>query len=201
MMAPGEDRAPAFADTSVDLLRQIAKRDEGAWEEFAVRYSAFLRAWCDRWDVPPEDAEDLIQDTFLKVLARVSDFQRERVGSFRAWIKTVAWHSWCQVIQRVDRQRNIEVAERFRRSQLSLESLEDGLERLIREELLSIGMAETRRRVDPKTWEAFRLLTFEGLSGAETAQRLGLSIPSVYMAKCRVQRGIMRELKRLESKA
>lgn len=42
---------------------------------------------------------------------------------------------------------------------LSLQSLEAGLEKLIRQELLDLASASVRERVAPKTWDAFWLVT------------------------------------------
>jgi RNA polymerase sigma-70 factor (ECF subfamily) len=77
---------------------------------------------------------------------------------------------------------------------LSLDTLESGLDRLIQEELLATSMRIAQQEVEPKTWEAFRLVALEGLSGAEAAERLGISIESVYVYRFRVQRKMMRWL-------
>jgi RNA polymerase sigma-70 factor (ECF subfamily) len=99
---------------------------------------------------------------------------------------------------KASRQRNIAALEGLRRSTLSLDSLESGLDRLIREELLSSSMRIVKRKVEPKTWEAFRLVVLEGLPSAEASERLGISIESVYNARFRVQRKISHELANLD---
>jgi RNA polymerase sigma-70 factor (ECF subfamily) len=91
--------------------------------------------------------------------------------------------------------------EGLRRSTLALDSLESGLDRLIREELVATSMRIAQQQVEPKTWEAFRLVALEGASGAEAAARLGISIESVYVYRFRVQRKILRWLTKLDSTA
>ena len=49
-----------------------------------------------------------------------------------------------------------------------------------------------RARVEPRTWEAFRLTAYEGLSGDAAAARLGMSSEGVFKAKSRVM-GFLRE--------
>jgi RNA polymerase sigma-70 factor (ECF subfamily) len=66
-------------------------------------------------------------------------------------------------------------------------------------ELLELAVFEVRRRVAPATWEAFRLLAFEDLSGAEVAARLGMNIGSVYVARSNVQKMLKECLSSLES--
>lgn len=188
-------------ETSLTLLRMLGERNEFAWEEFAKRYTTFLRHWCEHWGVSSDETEDLIQETFLQVLARISHYRHRGTGSFRAWMKTVARRYWYEVIKQAERRKNVAVLENLRRSRLSLDNLESGIDLLIRQELLEIGMRTAKARVDQKTWEAFCLTTLEGLSGAEAAERLGMSVDAVYMAKCRVQRRITNELVRLDQSA
>lgn len=184
----------AVPPTPVSLLRRISDGDAMAWDEFWTKYVNYLRWWCREWKVPPQDAEDLIQETFIEVLHRIPDFRRRRLGSFRAWMKILAIRIWSKACARTKRQRNIVALEALRRSMLSLDTLESGLDRLIQEELLATSMRIAQQEVEPKTWEAFRLVALEGLSGAEAAERLGISIESVYVYRFRVQRKMMRWL-------
>ena len=61
-------------------------------------------------------------------------------------------------------------------------------------------MARVRQRVAPHTWEAFRLLTFEGQSGAEVAPRVGMQVTMVYVAKSKVQKLLREEIDALEGR-
>jgi RNA polymerase sigma-70 factor (ECF subfamily) len=53
-------------------------------------------------------------------------------------------------------------------------------------------------RVDPPTWNAFHLTAVEGLSGAEAAERTGLKVATVFVAKSRVQKLLQDEVRALE---
>ena len=46
---------------------------------------------------------------------------------------------------------------------------------------------------EPTTLQAFRRLALEGVSGAEAARELGLSVAAVYVAKSRVLQRIRQE--------
>ena len=65
-------------------------------------------------------------------------------------------------------------------------------------ELLEKAMALVRLRVKPHTWEAFRLMAFEGVSGAEVAERLGMKVGTVFVARSKVQRMLQEEMQKLE---
>lgn len=82
-------------------------------------------------------------------------------------------------------------AARGRRGATGSEGYDD-LSRLIEaeyaREVLRVAMGRIRGRVEPHTWEAFRLLNVEGLSGKATAARLGMRLGSAYAASARVRR-------------
>ena len=67
-------------------------------------------------------------------------------------------------------------------------------------ELLEAAKVRVRLRVAPHTWEAFRLLTFEGLSGPEAAPRVGMQVTMVYVARGKVQKMLREEIDALEGR-
>jgi len=192
--------ARAQSDTSLTLLQRVIGGDELAWEEFWQRYVQVLRMWCRRWGVPQSDMDDLIQETFLTIVSRMTHFERRGIGSLRAWMKEIARRCWRSVQSRAERQRNIALLEQFRRSRLALDSLESEFDRLSRQELLQTSMAIVQKQVEPNTWLAFCLLALDGLTGQQAAEKLGMRVDSVYMAKLRVQRRIVKEFLELDGR-
>jgi RNA polymerase sigma-70 factor (ECF subfamily) len=84
----------------------------------------------------------------------------------------------------------------------SVEAREDLLRQLAEEcdrELLEEAIQRVRPRVEPHTWEAFRLTALERLPGAGAAARLGMQVAAVFKAKSRVQKMLQEELERLEA--
>jgi RNA polymerase sigma-70 factor (ECF subfamily) len=60
-------------------------------------------------------------------------------------------------------------------------------------------MGQTRQRDEPHTWEAFRLPAVEQLPAGEVAERLGMNVATVYVARSKVQKLVREELRRLEA--
>jgi DNA-directed RNA polymerase specialized sigma24 family protein len=60
------------------------------------------------------------------------------------------------------------------------------------QELLERAMDLVRDRVEPRTWEAFRLTAVNGLSAAEAGEKLDMRMGTVYQARSSVQR-LLRE--------
>jgi RNA polymerase sigma-70 factor (ECF subfamily) len=112
-------------ETPVSLLDRVRRGDTIAWAEFSAQYSVMLRSWCLNWGLQSADADDLIQDTLLIVFRRIAEFRRRGAGSFRSWIRTIAWRCWCDAVARVERSMRAEVALRFRESLEARTSLEE----------------------------------------------------------------------------
>ena len=58
-------------------------------------------------------------------------------------------------------------------------------------------MQRVRDRVQPQTWEAFRLLTVEDFAGELVASGLGMPLSSVYVARHNVNKMVQEELQSL----
>ena len=65
-------------------------------------------------------------------------------------------------------------------------------------ELLEAAQVRVRLRVAPRTWEAFRLVAFEGVPVAEVAVAVRLQVAMVYVAKSKVQKMLREEIRKLE---
>jgi RNA polymerase sigma-70 factor (ECF subfamily) len=154
-------------------------------------YGPRIHAWCLRWNLQEADAQDVTQDVLLKLAKAMRDFNYDPSRSFRAWLKTLTNHALSDFLE--SRQR---AAQGSGDSQVidmlhSVEARADLLLRLEEEfdrELLEEAMTRVRLRVEPQTWEAFRLTALEGLSGAEAAERIPMQVAQVFVAKRRVQK-------------
>jgi RNA polymerase sigma-70 factor (ECF subfamily) len=65
--------------------------------------------------------------------------------------------------------------------------------------LLDDAMTRVQARVEPHTWEAFRLTALEEMAGAEVARRLQIKVATVFKAKSKVMKMLQEELARSES--
>jgi RNA polymerase sigma-70 factor (ECF subfamily) len=129
-------------------------------------------------------------------------FAYDATGSFRAWLKTLTHHAWQDFVESRRRagagQGGTEVLETLHQT-AAREDLIERLEKEFDRELLNLAMQRVKARVQPHTWEVFRLLALEGLSGAEAAARLGMKVATVFVARSKVQRMIEEETRRLEN--
>lgn len=188
--------------TRPSLLGRLAHipADPDAWAEFAARYGRQVYRWCRRWHVQPADAEDISQAVLLEFARQVQTFRYDPAGSFRAWLKTLTHRAWCDwLAARTRGGPTFNIAWDVLASTESRDDLVARLEAEHRREQFEAAAAVVRLRVEPRTWEAFRLVAIEGVSGAEAAARLDLSVGAVYVARSKVQKLLREEAQKFHS--
>jgi RNA polymerase sigma-70 factor (ECF subfamily) len=189
--------------TSTTLLERLRQTpaDQAAWVEFVRRYGPQVYGWCRRWRLQEADAQDVTQAVLVKLADKMRTFAYDPARSFRALLKTLARYAWCDFLE-ARRHPGAGSGDSGVLKQLeAVEAGEDLVRRLgeqFDQELLEEAEARVRRRVEPHTWEAFRLTAVEGMSGAEAAARLGLKVAIVFKAKSKVRAMLQEEVARME---
>jgi RNA polymerase sigma-70 factor (ECF subfamily) len=67
------------------LIKQCQQKSSRAFDELYKTYSGTMYSICLRYTKNQAEAEDLLQDCFIKILLKISDFKFE--GSFEGWIR------------------------------------------------------------------------------------------------------------------
>jgi RNA polymerase sigma-70 factor (ECF subfamily) len=189
--------------TSVTLLGRLREEpeDAAAWEAFVRRYGPRIYEWCRGWRLQEADAEDVTQSVLMRLAQKLRTFSYDPSRSFRGWLRTLTQHALSDFLEARKRQAPAEGAGGSFEVLESVEAREDMLRRIEVEfdrEILDAATVQVRLRVEPHTWEAFRLTAIEGLSGQAAAQQLGIRVTSVFKAKLRVQAMLREEVARLE---
>ena len=192
--------------TSATLLARLSDPtvDQASWAEFVRRYGPMVYRWCQHWQLQEADAQDVTQTVLVRMVVRLRDFEYDPGRSFRAYLRTVAGFAWRDLIQE-RRRAGVGSGDTAHRELLGEIAARDDLARRLDEEfdreLLEAATARVQARVEPNTWEAFRLTAHEGLAGAEAAERLGVGVYAVFKAKSRVQQMLRDEVAALEAAA
>jgi RNA polymerase sigma-70 factor (ECF subfamily) len=188
--------------TSPTLLRRLVEEsdDRRGWPRFVEAYQPLILSWCRAKGLQEADARDLTQEVLLRFARQAGRFAHDPSKRFRGWLRTLTHAAWCDW---VERQRpwhqgsgdSAVIREVETRPSVSDPSARQDL--LDDAERLEQACARVKARVEPRTWEAFRLLALEGLSGDEAAVRLGMKRGSAHAARCKVQRLVREEVARL----
>ena len=78
---------PEFQLTDEELISRFQAGDEGAFEEIVNRYADRLLKFAYRFVLDREEAEDIVQDTFLKVYQNRHAYRE--IAKFSTWIYTI----------------------------------------------------------------------------------------------------------------
>jgi len=182
LSAPNPHRLPStVARDDEHLLVAAAKRgDAAAFEELVNRYEGKIFRLTMNITRNREDAEDAMQDAFLKSYAHLKDFQED--SRFYTWLVRIAAN---EALMRLRKRRP---------NQFSLDEPIEGDEDLMPRELEDWGPSPEQRfaqtemreilnevidKLEPDFRVVFVLRDIEELSTEETASTLGISVPAV----------------------
>jgi RNA polymerase sigma factor (sigma-70 family) len=73
--------------TEEQLIRACIKEDPSSQKEVFTRFSGRMLGVCNRYARNTADAEDILQDAFIKVFNKIHQFKFE--GSFEGWIRKI----------------------------------------------------------------------------------------------------------------
>jgi RNA polymerase sigma factor (sigma-70 family) len=179
--------------TRISLLARLRSdpNDQAAWAAFVDRYGPQIYAWCRHFRLQEADAQDVTQNVLVKLARTLPQFVYDPNRSFRGWLRTLTQNAWNDFI--AEQQRGVRGAADSQvldmlQTVRARDELVNRLQAAFDQELLEQAMDAVRARVEPNTWEAFRLTAVQGMSAAEAAAKLGMRVGSVYQAKSSVQK-------------
>jgi RNA polymerase sigma-70 factor (ECF subfamily) len=73
--------------TEDELIRGCIRENAACQKEVFNRYAGHMLGVCQRYARNTYDAEDILQDAFIKVFNKISQFKSE--GSFEGWIRRI----------------------------------------------------------------------------------------------------------------
>jgi RNA polymerase sigma-70 factor, ECF subfamily len=183
--------------TSVSLLDRLkaARPDASDWDRLQAIYLPLITRWLGRVSDIGVGADDLAQEVFVVVIREIPRFERQREGSFRAWLRQVTVNKVRTHRRRRPRRRGgRDAADAF------LNNLADPNSELAREwdldhdrhvfqKLLVIVQPD----FSATTWHAFQRFAVDGLPAAKVAEETGLSVNAVLQAKSRILKRLREE--------
>lgn len=163
-----------------------------AWEEFFERYWRAIYAWARGRGCSEHTAEEVVQEVMLTVFHQRDAFRYDPArGRFRDWLATVVRNAVIarrrQPAERVRAQGGtLNAARGPEEPESDAPGPEAAWEAMFEESMLAVLLDVVRREVTPETYQAFELVTFHEMPGAEVAELTGLSRNAVYLARKRV---------------
>src|SRR5437016_10688967 len=168
--------------SDVLLLVQAAKRgDVAAFEELVRRYDRNVFRIAQHITQNREDAEDVVQDAFLKAYQNLEQFQGN--SKFYTWLVRIAVNEALMRLRKRRNDRTVSLDEDVETEDGSIPrevaDWSPNPEQLYGTSELGDILKKTIQGLSPGFRTVFVLRDVEGMSTEETAEMLGLSVPAV----------------------
>jgi RNA polymerase sigma-70 factor (ECF subfamily) len=181
-----------------ELVSRAQSGDNEAFAELVGRYQNKIYRLARNITQSNEDAEDILQETFLKAYSHLDGFQRN--SKFYTWIVRIAVNESLMKLRKRKSDRTVPLDEPLDTGEESVAReiavWEDNPEqRYSREEMQEI-LDEAVESLKPDFRTVFTLRDIEELSTEETAEALDISIPAVKSRLLRARLALREKLTR-----
>ncbi len=179
-MTPQLSPQPAFTDESA-LVGRAKQGDGAAFTELVTRYERKIFRLAKHITQNEEDAEDVLQDTFLKAYEHMCEFQEQ--SKFYTWLVRIAVN---EALMRLRKRRSGKIFSLDETVDTGEETVTREIavwdnnpeQRYSQEELRGI-LQQAIDGLSPIFRTVFVLRDVDELSTEETASVLGISVPAV----------------------
>ncbi len=172
---------PAPLTEELVLVNAAKAGDVSAFEELVRRYDRNVFRIAQHITQNREDAEDVVQDAFLKAYENLPQFQMQ--SKFYTWLVRIAVNEALMKLRRRRPERMVSLDEEVRTEEDSMpREIADwspNPEQQYNQAELKDILGKTIQGLPPSFRTVFVLRDVEGLSTEETAEALNLSIPAV----------------------
>lgn len=147
-----------------DLIEGCLKGDRRLQQELYQRFAPKMYGVCLRYATGSEEAQDMLQEGFIKVFRKLDSFRSE--GSFEGWIRRIFVNTAIEHFRRKNYLQPITEREEATVEGKYLSVLDDLAERDI------IGLVQ---QLSPGYRTVFNMYVVEGYTHKEIADNLGIS--------------------------
>src|SRR3982074_2642162 len=187
----------------MQLVRRAKRGDDSAFEELVRRYDRNVFRIAQHITQNREDAEDVVQEAFLKAYGNLAQFQEQ--SEFYTWLVRIAVNEALMKLRRRRPERTVSLDEEIKTEDDSLprESADwsPNPEQIYTQSELREILSKTIQGLPPGFRTVFVLRDVEGLSTEETASALELSVPAVKSRLLRAPLQLRERLGRYFSRA
>ena len=178
------------SETLVSLIIGVCQQDPERWRQFDAIYRPMLLAYMANQGLNEFDANDVVQDIFVKLLSRIHTYKREK-SSFRAWLFSVAHNALIDHARRLaSRKKALDgwVVNVLRATPSDSVRMKEQWTAMHRERILKHALKVVRARVSSRVWTCFVQRVLHNHPAAEIGRDLNLEPNAVYVNACRVMK-------------
>ena len=171
-----------YPTTSETLLDKISAGDQIGWNEFFERYSPVIKAVAKYKGLSETECEDICQQVMLQFFQQSKTFHFDPdIARFRTYFGRIIKAKIADHFRKDHREENI--------LDFNEMSVDGGYDSFFmgewRQMILKEAEIELKKRVLPKTYQAYELYAVQNRPVEKVAEFLGCSVNQVYQAKKR----------------
>jgi len=190
-------------DTSVSLLERIASHSQDKdWDRLLSIYRPFIDSQVRRYPQLIDQADDISQEIAMVLVRELPQFQRQRDGSFRVWLRQVAVNQIRNASRKQKGQPiplgnsptlDEQLDDLSNPASIASKRWDDEHDREVLRRVIEI----VREEVNPTHWIAFQAHVLDGKSADLVSREMGITINLVHLAKSRITKRMQSEVKGL----
>jgi RNA polymerase sigma-70 factor (ECF subfamily) len=175
-------------ETRVSVIVGVCQQDPKRWSEFNSIYRPMLLAYLCKRGLSESDASDVVQDIFVKLLAKIHTYDREKF-KFRSWLFSVAHNTLIDHARR--RATHRKAVDGWADQMLSATPsdsvrMTEEWTKIHREKILEHALKTVRSRTSSKVWACFEQRLLRNRPAADIAAELKIQPNAVYVNASRV---------------
>jgi RNA polymerase sigma-70 factor (ECF subfamily) len=194
--------------TRRSLVERLADwGDQLRWQEFFDTYWRLIHSAARKSGLTDVEAQEVVQETVISVAKNIDKLKYDpAIGSFKGWLLQITrWRIADQFRKRepgnAKRPRSTDdrltaTIERVPDSRIV--DLDAVWESSWKENLFEAAVARVKKKIEPKQFQIFDCYVRKEWAAQKVAERLGVSIGQVYLARHRVGALLKKEIKALE---
>jgi RNA polymerase sigma-70 factor (ECF subfamily) len=181
--------------------------DQRRWQEFFDTYSKLIYSAARQSGLTDGEAQEVVQETVITVAKNIDKLKYDpAVGSFKGWLLQITrWRIADQF-----RKREPGNAKHARssddRATATIErvpdlrgvDLDDLWETEWKENLFEAAIARVKKKIEPKQFQIFDCYVRKEWPAQKVAERLGVNVGQVYLARHRVGALLKKEIRALQ---
>lgn len=187
---------------TTSFIRRLRDQDQAAWFELWETFGPVIRAQLARWgrgQIGVETIRDLTQETLAALSNAIDRYDPQRGARFSTWLLSIAKHTLGdEMDRRMARKRN------SGRRATSLDDsfmvaagrggvqADEAYHQGVFNAKVHAAIRKTEAEAEFLSFSVYRMRVFDGLSGKQVAEQLGISEPTVTRHLQRV-RALLRE--------
>lgn len=150
--------------TTEDLINDCRKGSRKAQEMLYKQFAAKMLAVCMRYAVDKMEAEDMLQNGFVRVFQKINDYRGE--GAFEGWVRRIMVHSSIEYYRKHHKMMHVEMDDTVPGQSVNAAAAAN---------LDARDLMAMIQRLSPGYRMVFNLYAIEGYSHKEIGEIIGIS--------------------------